>query len=169
MTNRICFLSAPIGGDDSPQRGQYLDLCEILRTVCETKGIELTLVDPLHMTTNGEIIAQVVEQIKAAEYYIADISGANPNVTHEVGVRDCIKKPCTLICEEGADIPFNLRTRRILFYNFSKPPGMIQFQTKLKKLMRENLQEEASTPVPQPTITDVIETLQKLAAQSRAA
>jgi len=167
MSNRICFLSAPIGEDNSPERGHYLVLCEILRTACETKGIELTLVDPLHMTMNGEIMAQVVEQLRTVEYCIADISGGNPNVMIELGARLMTGKPCTIICEEGAEIPFNLKTQRILFY---KPAGMIQLQTKLKQLMRENLREEkARALVPQPTITDVIETLQKLAAQSRAA
>jgi len=96
------------------------------------------------MTTSGEITTQVVEQLKSAEYCIVDITGSNPNVMYELGIRTGIDRPYTVICEEGADRPFDLLTHRTMFYDFSKPAGIFQFQRDLVKQIKEHLQELAA-------------------------
>jgi hypothetical protein len=49
---------------------------------------------------------------------IADLSGANPNVTYEVGLADVLGKDVVLICQ-GGNVPFDFLGQRLIVYQDS--------------------------------------------------
>jgi hypothetical protein len=49
---------------------------------------------------------------------IADLSGANPNVTYEIGLADVLGKDVVLICQ-GGDVPFDFLGQRLILYQDS--------------------------------------------------
>jgi hypothetical protein len=56
--------------------------------------------------------------ITGAGLIIADLSGANPNVTYEIGLADVLGKDVVLICQ-GGSVPFDFLGQRLIFYQDS--------------------------------------------------
>jgi hypothetical protein len=56
--------------------------------------------------------------ITGAGLIIADLSGANPNVTYEIGLADVLGKDVVLICQ-GGSVPFDFLGQRLLLYQDS--------------------------------------------------
>ncbi len=64
----------------------------------------------------GEIVAHIVENLVLSELAIADLSGRNPNVFYELGVRHAVSHNTILISESEEDVPFDLRGQRLILY-----------------------------------------------------
>ena len=56
--------------------------------------------------------------ITGAGLIIADLSGANPNVTYEIGLADVLGKDVVLICQ-GGTVPFDFLGQRLILYQDS--------------------------------------------------
>lgn len=78
----------------------------------------------------GEIIDHILEHLISADIVIADLSGKNPNVFYELGVRHAIKKNTILIADNIDDIPFDLRGQRAIPYQFD-PIKLVEFKKSL--------------------------------------
>lgn len=88
----------------------------------------------------GEIISHVIENLISAEIMIADLSGKNPNVFYELGVRHAVRSNCILIADNLNDVPFDLRALRTIIYQY-EPDGMLMLQDALKGAIAEILQD----------------------------
>ena len=62
----------------------------------------------------GEIIAHIVENLVEADIAIADLTGRNPNVFYELGVRHAVNDNTILLADSEEDIPFDLRGQRLI-------------------------------------------------------
>lgn len=70
----------------------------------------------------GSITASIVESIASSDVVVVDITGRNPNVFLELGMRYAIRSKVTvLIAQEGTNIPFDIRGYRYIEYNKFKP------------------------------------------------
>lgn len=78
------------------------------------------------------MIERIYRQIDAADFIIADMTGKNPNVFYEVGYAHAKGKLCTLLTQDTADIPFDLKHHRHLVYG-----GKI---SRLRELLSPELQ-----------------------------
>lgn len=56
--------------------------------------------------------------ITAAGIIVADLSGANPNVTYEIGLADVVGKEIIIICQETT-VPFDFLAQRLITYEDS--------------------------------------------------
>lgn len=55
------------------------------------------------------IHAEIVRQLEQADMVLCDISGSNPNVFFELGVRTSVNKPIALVrCDSSTPIPFDV-------------------------------------------------------------
>lgn len=82
------------------------------------------------------IMDDITESIRRARLIIADLTGRNPNVFYEVGIAHALKKQVLLMTQSIDDVPFDLRHRRALVYEYS-PRGC----KKLEKDLFENVQD----------------------------
>lgn len=64
----------------------------------------------------GRINDQIIEQIRAADLIVADISGLNPNVVWELGFASALEKPCVILMRQGSDVPFDIYDQRRVDY-----------------------------------------------------
>ena len=80
----------------------------------------------------GDIITHIIENLVSSEIVIADLTGRNPNVFYELGVRHATSNNTILIAENLEDIPFDLRGLRTISYEYT-PGGMRRFEGELKK------------------------------------
>jgi len=69
----------------------------------------------------GEIMQSIWENIVRARALVADLTGRNPNVFYEVGLADVLNKEVVLLSQTIDDVPFDLRSRRVLIYNVNYP------------------------------------------------
>jgi nucleoside 2-deoxyribosyltransferase len=65
------------------------------------------------------ILERIYNQINAADFIIADMTGRNPNVFYEVGYAHAKEKVCVLITKDANDIPFDLKHHRHIVYGQS--------------------------------------------------
>jgi hypothetical protein len=96
----------------------------------------------------GEIITHVIENLVSSDIVVADLSGRNPNVFYELGVRHAVSNNCILIANDLDDIPFDLRPLRTITYQY-EPESMLQLKDSLEKSIHEILQapNEIDNPV----------------------
>ena len=76
------------------------------------------------------IMDDIIAAISNAEIVVADLTGQNANVFYEVGIAH-VSKPVLLLAQSVDDVPFDLRHRRVLIYDYS-PHGCKRLEQRLK-------------------------------------
>lgn len=130
-----CFVIGPIGDSDAafgtPQRRVYEDSIELFEKVvvlaCEQHGIVAIRADRLPQP--GDIADQVFRHLRDSYLVIADVTGANPNVMYELGLRHSTGKP-TIQIGEKQRLPFDISTIRTITFRRSEA-GLIDAQRQL--------------------------------------
>lgn len=105
--------------------------------------VKPTLVDRCHLRAergddvfgSNVIMDDITNSIRKARLIIGDLTGRNPNVFYEVGIAHALNKQVLLMTQSIDDVPFDLRHRRALVYDYS-PRGC----KKLEKDLYENVQ-----------------------------
>lgn len=118
--NPKIFVACPIGADDSLER-QRSD--KLLRYVIHPVVKELLGAEPEQLVVRadkmgepGRITVQVLRELTAADVVIGDVTGTNPNVMYEIGIRQALMRPFVLMAEKGQHLPFDLNDLRTVFY-----------------------------------------------------
>src|SRR4029077_5215220 len=79
-----------------------------------------TIVIERDKLASGQIHPSMCREAADAEVYIADLSGANPNVYLELGVRWALSDGITILISQdvgqGVPLPFNVSANRVLAY-----------------------------------------------------
>lgn len=68
----------------------------------------------------GEILPHIIEKILKAKIVIANITTRNPNVFYELGIAHALGKDVIIVSainDLPEEVPFDFRSRRIIFYN----------------------------------------------------
>ena len=111
------FVIMPFDEEFTPIYGDFI------RPVLEDSGFYVKRADDIESQQN--ILRDIVEAISLSDLVIADLTGANPNVFYELGLAHAMKKPVILITQSVEDVPFDLRSYRLLEYSthFAKIHG----------------------------------------------
>jgi hypothetical protein len=75
-----------------------------------------------------------------ARVVVAELTGRNPNVFYEVGLCHAIGKKVLLLAQSIEDIPFDLRHRRVIRYEYS-PRGCRELERTLGETIKAMLKE----------------------------
>ncbi|MEO3973827.1 hypothetical protein [Streptomyces sp. CAU 1734] len=118
---RMCFVVGPIGdpyaAHGSPEREayeHYLGIFEqVIAPACEK--YEITAVRADGIAHAGDINEQICRHVIESDLVIADVSGGNPNVMYELGLRHITGKPTIHIGEAG-QLPFDIASIRTIRY-----------------------------------------------------
>ncbi|MEV7289732.1 hypothetical protein AB0O01_35150 [Streptomyces sp. NPDC093252] len=116
-----CFVVGPIGdphaAHGSPERESYehhLGIFEqVIAPACEKYGISAVRADGI--TQAGDITEQICRYVVESDLVVADVSGGNPNVMYELGLRHITGKPTIHIGEAG-QLPFDIASIRTIRY-----------------------------------------------------
>lgn len=87
----------------------------------------------------NRIMDDVWSAIYHSELCIVDCTGRNPNVFYELGIAHTLGRKTILIAQNIEDIPFDIRHLRTIIYQYT-PPGMKQFEERLKKTIQQELE-----------------------------
>ncbi len=118
MTQRTCFLVAPIGPQGSEVRRRSDRLYEhVVRPAVEAVGYTVFRADMI--SAPGAITTQIITHIVNDELVIADLSGLNPNVMYELGIRHAVGRPVIQLTSIGEPLPFDVSSVRTIIYDLS--------------------------------------------------
>lgn len=135
--NNICFVISPIGKEDSEDHEKFKEILDyIIKPAIMDSGHDLEVLRADEINKTGSLIRDILENIYSSFVVIADLTGQNPNVFYELGVRHALKSRTILIAQSSDDIPFDLKDYRTITYDTSAK-GAIIFKNKLKKFLNE--------------------------------
>lgn len=134
-----CFVIGPIGSSFAPleskARQTYEDALEVLEQViipaCST--VNLTPIRADSISATGDITEQILRHLRDDDVVIADLTGANPNVMYELGLRHTVDK-LTVQIGEFDSLPFDVQGLRTIQFSRS-PHGLIQARNKLAQAL----------------------------------
>jgi len=109
-----------------------------MKVVADRLGLTAARADDFFTTL--AVIDDIWAAILSCRVVVADCTGRNPNVFYEVGIAHTVGKPVVLITQDENDVPFDLRHRRYLQYQFT-PRGMAEFEDRLARILADVLQE----------------------------
>lgn len=148
----MCFIAMPFGTRPA-QRGMKIDFDRVHQFIhggAEAAGLEAIRAD--FEPAGGFIHKPMLERLLVAEYVVADLTLANPNVMYEVGVRHGASARATLLlCAEPLvkKLPFDFKPLRMVSYGLAKNGTLSDDSgTKLAEVVRERLQEARSGHLP---------------------
>lgn len=89
-----------------------------IKAACQSEKIYCERVDEQYY--EGSMLDRIYNQIRNADYIIADMSTRNANVFYEVGYAHALQKKVILITQDDSDIPFDLKHYHHIIYNKNK-------------------------------------------------
>lgn len=118
----MCFVAMPFGKKAPPGRKKpridFNAIFEVIKGAVEGAGLECVRAD--YEPGGGFIHKPMFERLLLAEYVVADLTFANPNVTYEIGVRHGGTRGHTLLVRGAnarfGDLPFDFKPFRVLMY-----------------------------------------------------
>jgi hypothetical protein len=141
-----CFVIMPFGQDNSNEIYEEWIKDAVEETEFNGRKIRCHRADK--SLRPGEIIKHIIENLIDSEIVIADLTGRNPNVFYELGVRHTLTNNTILISQDINDIPFDLRLQQIITYKYD-PGGMRKLKMDIRNSILSILesQEEIDNPV----------------------
>jgi hypothetical protein len=136
----ICFTIMPFGEwfDD-----YYADLyCPAIKAA----GLDPKRADDLYRPST--IVNDIWEYTQTAKVILADLTGKNPNVFYELGLAHALAKPAILITESINDVPFDLRSLRVIEYDKNQPDWGAALQSSITKSIQEVAQSPLESVLP---------------------
>ena len=88
---------------------------EVIQQKAISAGFDVVRID--EKTGPGVIFQDIQREIEDSDVVIAEITPANANVFYELGYAHALKKPTILLAQRGAELPFDIRSFRVVFYN----------------------------------------------------
>lgn len=112
----ICFIVTPIGKPESETRKKTDNLIDkVITPVLESRQIE-SFVSHRHYEPEN-INYEIIKHLLNDDLVIANLSGLNPNVMYELGIRHATALPIVTIAEDGTELPFDFSTERTLSFD----------------------------------------------------
>lgn len=99
---------------------------ELIKDPLEREGFTVHRADSIAEQRN--ILKDIVRGIIGSDLVIVDLTGLNPNVFYELGIAHALRKPTAVITQSVDDLPFDLRSYRVIAYSlrFDEAPKLSQ-------------------------------------------
>jgi hypothetical protein len=111
MDDDLCFVIMSFSGEAHLEDSYEM----AVKPAIEALGFRCERVDEQHF--NGGIMEQVLDNIRKAQFIVADMTGARPNCYYELGMAHALKKDVVLIARQGSDVHFDIRGFNFIFYD----------------------------------------------------
>ncbi|RYD71511.1 MAG: DUF4071 domain-containing protein, partial [Verrucomicrobiaceae bacterium] len=110
----LCFVLMPFGRKQDGT-GKLIDFDAVYQQII-APAVAAAGLDPLRADeeqVGGTIHKPMYERLMLCEFAVADVTGANPNVYYELGIRHAIRPRSTVILfAEGTNLPFDIALLR---------------------------------------------------------
>lgn len=152
MAAEMCFVDMPFGRKADLASGVEIDFDQIYRVAIkpaiESLGLEAVRGD--EEQTGGIIHAAMFARLLLAEYVVADLTLANPNVFYELGIRHAAKPFTTVpIFATTHALPFDVALIRAIPYQLEAGKLTDDEALVLRKSIEQRLHKAIDGPVTQ--------------------
>jgi hypothetical protein len=114
----LCFVLMPFGRK-TDSKGRTTDFDAVYQQII-SPAVSAAGLDPLRADEErigGTIHKPMFERLMLCQYAVADITGANPNVYYELGIRHAMRPRATVILfAQGTTLPFDIAQLRGIPY-----------------------------------------------------
>ena len=113
---KTCFVIMPIADMDDYEAGHFSRVYDhLIKPACLSAGFEPSRAD--FVAASNYIIIDILKKILDSDIVICDLSGRNPNVLYELGVRQAFNLPTVLIKDKKTPKIFDIQGLRYTEYN----------------------------------------------------
>lgn len=156
-----CFVISPIGEEGSDIRKAANDLYDlIIEPAFEKFDFVINRGDK---SVNALTITDdIIKQIEESELCVIDLTGKNPNVFYECGLRHGTGKPFILIRKKGETIPFDLSHMRVVDYDLTDARTSRDSVANLRKFIKEYESIGYSSDTSNFSINDIAAALKRI-------
>lgn len=127
-----CGIVMPISPIDGCSSEHWADVLNIIKESVENSGFEANLVSDAD--DSGIIQKRIIHNLYSNEIVVCDVSGKNPNVMFELGMRLAFDKPTIIIKDDKTDYSFDTSVIEHLSYPRDLRFGrIVVFKEALKK------------------------------------
>jgi hypothetical protein len=141
--SKMCFIVAPIGEDESPERKHAsMVLKSVIEPVVSEFGLVAKRADQIERS--GIITQQIFECLAKSKLCIADLSFNNPNAFYELGIRHMCKLPTIQIIRKGDKIPFDVSQGRTIRMDFTDIYTVVESIESAKKELKQHVKHALS-------------------------
>lgn len=147
--SRQCFVIMPICKEGTDEYAHFRDVYEhMIKPSVEGCGLDFNCIRADEVSQSGSIIKDILSKLKSSDVVIADLTGRNPNVFYELGVRHSLSKRTILIAQSIEDVPFDLQAYRVIEYT-PNLPGADRFKKQIEKYLKDIIAkpESADNPI----------------------
>jgi hypothetical protein len=125
IRQNYAFVAMPIDPDDPSN----VDVLDAIKESCQRCGIQAERVDDVQ--SNERITDRTLESLRRAEFVIADLSNAKPNVYYEAGYAHALGKTPIFLAKAGSKLEFDLKDFPVIFFKNLK-----QLKDELERRLR---------------------------------
>jgi len=143
LAQHICGIVMPISTIDGCSESHWGDVLEILTEAIEAAGFEGNLVS--NADDVGIIQKRIIQNLYENPVVVCDVSGKNPNVMFELGMRLAFDKPTIIVKDDRTTYSFDTSPIEHLEYprdlRFSK---IVDFKQKLTEKLKATYEKSIS-------------------------
>jgi hypothetical protein len=137
----VCFVVSPIGKEGTEKYSAFKEVLEyVIKPAFDESGYQYSVIRADDINRTGSFIKDILENIYSSHIVVADLTGQNPNVFYELGVRHSLRPRTILIAQNLDDIPSDLREYRTIIYDTSAK-GAAAFKKRVKTFLNEIAKE----------------------------
>ncbi|HEY5328006.1 MAG TPA: hypothetical protein VIJ27_13465 [Mucilaginibacter sp.] len=115
---KVCFIIMPISDIEGYEPGHFKRVYEyIIKPACKNAGFTPIRADDIKKT--NVIVIDILQKLLNSDMAVCDLSGKNPNVLYELGIRQSFDLPVSFIKDEITTRVFDIQGFRDLEYNSS--------------------------------------------------
>ena len=141
----ICGVVMPISTIDGCAESHWADVLEILTEAIEEAGFEANLVS--NADDVGIIHKRILQNLYDNPVVVRDVSGKNPNVMFELGLRLAFDKPTVIVKDDRTSYSFDTSSIEHLEYprdlRFSR---IVEFKQKLAEKIKATHMRATTDP-----------------------
>ncbi|WP_421724751.1 TRAFs-binding domain-containing protein [Bauldia sp.] len=123
----LCFVLMPFGRKPDGS-GRTIDFDAVYREIV-APAVEAAAMEPIRADQEeigGTIHKPMFERLMLCDYAVADVTGANPNVYYELGIRHALRPHSTVIVfADNTALPFDIAAQRGVPYRLDESGGLV--------------------------------------------
>lgn len=113
---KTCFIVMPISDMDGYSKGHFKRVYEhLIKPACKKAGYKPIRADDV--ASSNYIVIDILSKIVDSELVICDLSGRNPNVLYELGIRQAFSLPTVLLKDLMTERIFDIQGLRTIEYD----------------------------------------------------
>lgn len=116
-----------------------LEAIDKANTAIAPQGLKIQVTRGEDLAQGGNIVSQFLQHICRAEITITDVTGLNPNVLLEYGIRLSVRDSLNLLlCHRGVMLPIDIADQRCIEYT-QEPAGVKQAREEIVRAIEHGL------------------------------